>query len=91
MRNTIVYEWDIETVDNNGDIQDHHHSDTCFDLIKCPLEKGERLVLVRNLGNDEDGLQDRQWAYVDPTGLPDFFDGGAKVPQRFHRELNKFT
>ena len=90
MRNTVTYEWDIETVDEHGDIQDHHHSDVCFDLIKYPLKESERLVLVRDLGNDEDGLQDRQWAYVDHTGLPEFFDGGAKVPQRLHKEIKRF-
>ena len=90
MRNRVDYEWDIETVDEYDDIQDHHHSDVCFDLIKYPLKESERLVLVRDVGNDDDGLQDRQWAYVDASGLPDFFDGGAKVPKRFHKELAKY-
>jgi hypothetical protein len=83
------YEWDLETVDKNGDIQDHHHSGTCFDLVKYPMEENQRLVLVRDRYSDDEGLQDRQWAYVENNKLPVEFDGGFKVPQRFHKELAK--
>jgi hypothetical protein len=48
---------------------------------------------VRNTGNEIDGLQDRQWAYVKDGKLPVFFEDSAgnetaiKVPARFHAEL----
>lgn len=85
----ISYEWDVETVDEHGDIIDHQHSDTLEDLL--PLEENQELVLVRDryVGHD---LVSRQWAYVSDGELPEYFsysDGnhGTKVPQKFHREL----
>jgi hypothetical protein len=55
-----------------------------------------RLVLVRDKGNDLDGLVDRAWAYVDDNWfLPKTFtycgepeeDSGIAVPKRFHRMI----
>jgi len=55
-----------------------------------------RLVLVRDKGNDLDGLVDRAWAYVDDNWfLPKTFtycgepeeDSGIPVPKRFHRMI----
>ena len=53
-----IYEWDIETVDEHGDIQDHHHHDTLFSLLptlrRWESTDGERyeVVLVRDVGSD---------------------------------------
>ena len=83
---TVTYEWDVETVDEYGGVQEHDHSN------KYPSRKlnhDELIVLVRDLHSDDEGLQDRQWAYVEDNLLPDEFDGGAKVPKRFHVELAK--
>lgn len=83
---TISYEWDIETIDEYGDVLDHDHSDK---RPTRPLEANEKLCLVRDTGNDLDGLLDRQWAYVDARGnLPSHFSmscqqQGARVPKRF--------
>lgn len=98
IRNTVSYEWDLETFDPaTGDILDHHHADKLIDL-PWPSTPGERLVLIRNVGNNYDGIADRSWAYVDESrmlpaefSIPDA-DGieretGTKVPQRFHREI----
>jgi len=68
---TIVYEWDIETVDTTtGDIVDHYHEDTLSDLV-TNLERWDpepneryRLVLVRDV-RDDCGVQDRAWWYVE--------------------------
>ena len=91
----VRYEWDVETItlDEYEDILDHHHSDRLRDLPA--LERDQRLVLVRDFGNEEEGLIDRLWAYVDPESkmLPKMFANemgnptGVKVPQRFHREI----
>ena len=56
-------------------------------VVVADEEPSQRLVLVRDWGNENQGLEDRQWAYVEGWKLPDEFDGGAKVPQRFQSEL----
>ncbi len=83
---TLAYEWDIETVDKFGDIQDHCHAERLNELKK-KLEPNESLVLVVDQWNDE-GLIERQWAYVENGDLPDEFDGGYKIPKRFRKELD---
>jgi len=44
------------------------------------------VALVRRAGI-EIGLLDQQWAYVEDGKLPAKFDGGARVPARYHREV----
>ena len=83
----INYEWDIETVDEHGDIIDHHHADKLKEYPKDYTKSGGDLVLVR------DDNYGRSWAYVQRGFLPEYFTnafGGntAKVPMRFHKELN---
>ncbi len=34
-------------------------------------------------------LEDISYAYIENGKLPEFFNGGNKVPQRFHREISK--
>lgn len=100
----VFYEWDTETIDENGDIHDHNFFDgNLFDWFVwidgegcqavADLEDNEVLVLVYNTGNPHDGITDRAWAYVDlDTGLlPEKFDNGRKVPKRFHAELARWV
>ena len=100
MKNQVNYEWDMELADNPfvdaagdiiADIIDHDFADKLKDLKDPhPPRDGEhhRLVLVRSTGNEDEGVIDRQWAYLDDAGnLPAVFDYGAKVPKRFHREF----
>jgi len=89
------YEWDIETVDLSdglplhsayADILDHCHSDDCPGI---PEEHDQRLCLVRDHDFDV-----RSWAYVMDGKLEAWFRDAygarvAKVPQRFHRELER--
>jgi len=94
-RNKISYEWDNESVDRYGDIQDHDHGDTLRYLTppqKVPDANGytRELVLVRDVWNDWDGVVDRSWAYVEDGILPTEFTYGAKVPKRFHVEYNRW-
>lgn len=94
MRNKVYYEWDIEIWEEDGeDIIDHQHDEKC---PTRPLLANERLVLVRDVGNDIEGLVDRSWAYVREDGtLPERFDYGlpeelgVQVPKRFHEELKR--
>jgi hypothetical protein len=91
-----VYEWDIEEWDDGGDVIDHNHVDKVTeDLLSKVDGKFFHLVLVRNSGNRYTGLIHRDWSYTYKshiTGtwlLPDIFDDGYKVPERFHVELAK--
>jgi hypothetical protein len=99
----IFFEWDIETIDEHGDIQDHNFSDECPGIPEpgIPEEEGLRLVLVRDVfewpSNDlqrkcDPDLTERLWAYVVDGKLPEFFEDcgkktAVKVPVRFHKEL----
>lgn len=81
----IYYEWDIETVDEHGDIIDHDF----IDAPRLPAKENERLVLVFNKGDDNEGLLDRSWAYVIDGKLPEEFENGRRVPKRFHEQLEE--
>jgi hypothetical protein len=84
----VRYEWAIETVDEYGDVNDVDHDDRLVNLLAVCLGPTKHLVLIRDEGDEFEGLIDRQWAYVKPAKtLPTHFDGGAKVPQRFHKEV----
>lgn len=106
----VTYEWDVEELEaidtgtNDPDIVDHNHHTTYAEAIKFARKwmkregKPWRMVLVRDVGNDYEGLTDRSWAYVDynKLQLPEFFNYGAdelstiKVPKRFQAEINRY-
>lgn len=92
MRNKIVYEWCYETVDEHGDIIDHHFEDKLISFMNS--DKTDTLVLVRDEGNEIEGLVNRTWAYVKDDMIPKYFRNDydiedCKVPKRFHVELQK--
>lgn len=94
---TICHEWIIELLedatDPDGDIVDTIAFDTLKDALHFMTgDDNCRLVLVRNVGGEVEGLTDRLWAYVGDGKLPDYFeDGGAetaiRVPAKFHNDL----
>lgn len=101
MHNTVKYEWDYEEFDpQSGDILDHNHQDHLSQYDSDAGLGPVRLVLIRNTGNDADGLADgladRLWAYVKDGKLPEFFtnelgnDTGYIVPIKYHVELAKY-
>ena len=57
---------------------------------------GKDFGLVRDEGNEIDGLTDRYWAYVKGGKLPEYFSDSMgvpikiKVPKRFHAILNQY-
>lgn len=92
----IRYEWTLETLED-GDIVDSDFSDRLtFGWVKIADSISMDLGLVRNEGNDIDGITDRLWAYVKNGKLPEYFTDamreptGYKVPQKFHNELSKY-
>ena len=95
---SIIYEWDIETVQNyedgNNDILEHNHCKSYAEAVlwksRQPAAEGisYEIVLVRD---DYDG---RSWAYVTDGALPeqacDAYDAPVgRVPRRFHDEVSK--
>src|SRR5262245_19081151 len=96
----IGYEWVIEIIeDEYNDIENLTHADTYAEALKAAeamredLQPGHHIEigLVRDAGDEIDGLQDRQWAYIgweEDGKLPARFDGGASIPARFRREVS---
>jgi hypothetical protein len=87
----INYEWDIETADEFGDVEDHDASEK-LRPYHLDLEPTQKLVLVCD--NWEGGWMYRSWAYVEDFKLPEFLvdaygTEARRVPQRFHKELAK--
>jgi hypothetical protein len=101
MKSTVTVEWlleelsEEETETNDPDILDTHCFPTLAELraFQEQCSTPTRVGLVRDRGNDLDGLQDRAWAYVRYGYLPQTFtygageDAGLIVPVRFHKEL----
>jgi len=89
----VSYEWDIETVDAYGDIVDHFHDDRLAWLLKEASDWlrvpgiALRFVLVRDTGDDREGLGDREWFY--PTEGDTEFDGGTAVPKKYLAEWTR--
>jgi hypothetical protein len=88
-----TYEWSHQCIDKFDDIIDHHFADKLSDLPDDPCCGDETCVkhdleLWRNVGNDIDGITDREYALVVDGRLPDEMDGGSRVPVRFHREIS---
>src|SRR5688572_7031494 len=107
MTRTTLYEWDAELTATEGhpdceagDVLDHNHRDTLAEAMAVKATDPSTttcLVLVRDVGNEADGLMDRSWAYLQPDGkLPEAFSYsngalGAVVPKRFHAEVARTT
>lgn len=93
---TTLYEWDLETVDGQGDdaeILEHDHFDK---LSLIPYRQpNQRLVLVRDTGNDAEGLTDRLWFYFDGSNESSFFTDSTgsetqiAVPKKYMAEFEK--
>lgn len=98
----------IEAEGDDPEILDHHHADALAEFDPADLRAAisgaltedhrfgfpvrTRLVLVRDVGNDVEGLVDRSWAYVAGKIVPGRFtygedEFGCKVPLRFQDEL----
>ena len=93
MKDQIKYEWTLEVIED-GDIVDSDFSDTLSFAASALV--GNDLGLVRNSGNENDGVNTRYWAYAKDDKLPEYFADangvsvGYKVPERFHIELSKY-
>ena len=104
MRSKVTYEWDMETAYDYGDIIDHNHAAKLKDLKHYegdphraayemdgkPEPAHLRLVLVRDTWDECDGLDDREWCYLNEDGtMPDTFCYGTKVPNKYTQEFER--
>jgi hypothetical protein len=90
---SITYEWVAEPTDEYDDIIDPIFGDTYKEVADVTIANFKDAVvvnyaLVRNDGNDEQGLQERQYAYIVDGLLPMLFDDGAAVPTRYGINYN---
>lgn len=93
MTNKVKYEWANEVIEDN-EISECDFTDTLAEIRKEDFLNND-IALVRNEGNENEGLIDRQWAYIKNGILPDYFSGAngqtkITVPQRFHKELTTY-
>jgi len=91
--NGTFYEWDMEYCTEYGDIDRHDHAMKLEELkhTQSGVDTNgmwSRLVLMRTVYKDGD-MKDQSLAYVNNGQLPLTTDGGAKVPQKYHKEFNK--
>jgi hypothetical protein len=90
---SVSYEWCREYVDQYDDIQDHDHSDKLSEILETRTVRDavlSRVTLMRNQGNEEDGLLERGYVYPMDGVMPSEFDCGHKVPAKYHKEWNNF-
>jgi hypothetical protein len=101
----VNYEWLAEEVDEHGDIYEVHHFDSYAEAKAfVSKEYKVHVGLVRDVWNDAEGLIDRTWAYIQGGKLPEQFSdafgggfgdefepahNGPKVPQKYHKEVEK--
>ena len=93
---TVIYEWDVETVetyeDGDNDIHEHYHCETYGDAQRWAMRQPAipgftyEVVLVRD---DDDR---RSWAYVIDGKMPEYAEDAdgrkwGKIPQRYIREV----
>lgn len=85
MIDELSYEWEAQEIDANGDIQDLDYSEDLAELLA--RRPSRTFCLVRQTGNDDDGVNTREWAYLDLFDgfeLEEEFTDGRRVPKKFH-------
>lgn len=94
----VSYDWTVEEIDQHGDIIDSQFFETfdsAFREFNASNMHGETdhkdIGLVRYLGDEYEGVVEREYAYIKDGVLPEVMDGGSKVPQKFHKEYLKAT
>ena len=91
MRDKITYEWVFEPCDKYGDIIDPQYETTLAEAMSWSVHHWDDfhhydVALCAFWGNSQDGETDRQYAYINDSGLPVNFEGGHRVPLRFQKE-----
>lgn len=89
MRREVAYEWEAQRVSDDGhaDLMELDHDTDLKGLLR--RNPGWIICLIRETGNEDEGVVDRSYAYPDDAGLPEEFDSGHKVPGRYRRAWAK--
>ena len=96
MRDRSDYEWAIRTFTIDGDITNNEFSESLGwfwdDELRNAITEADdtRLELVRYVGNEAEGCKDIDYAEIFNAQLQDTFQGGHRVPKRYHEELARF-
>ena len=96
MRKENTYEWTLEVINSDGDIEQSLFEPTLQDIGRYSDFGGRMgrelmVALVKSTGNEYDGIVDRTWAYIEDGSLNERFQDGTKVPKKFMREFEKST
>ena len=101
MTRRVSYEWVVEELDEDGDIVEPVHFDSFAEAAAygATLARAD-IGLVRNEGDELEGLTDRLWSYARRVDgkwtLAETFNAGGdefptetRVPARFLREVGR--
>lgn len=86
MNKRTRHEWNIETVDSNGDVTNSEQMDH-LDWRRMPLSEDQRLVLVKIVTKGQNAKFAR--AVVTNGKLPEKWEDGGEVPKMYRNELAK--
>lgn len=107
MKTEVIVEWLLEVLDgpddgSDPDILDVRHAAT-FEAVRKyvrhEVENGwnpdhMRIGLVRDRGNEDEGIICRSWAYISSGKLPSYFNDTdqdvAKVPAKYQNEIDAY-
>ncbi len=96
MRGKVFYEWVVEEVDQYGDIQDASHWDSFEEAVNVRnqlLKKqgcdSVEIASIRGVGDEDDGLHYRGYAYVnlDNLTIEPHYCCGSKVPKHITKQV----
>ena len=88
MNDRVIYEFVIEEKDSSGDIVNLlFYNELKYFYANQPQNKNYDIALVRTTGNDNEGVKNKSYAYLSDGILPNYFDDGIAVPQKYLQEL----
>lgn len=89
LKTCTSYEWVAEKLDSNGDVEEVSQATSFVEVSKFFVDAPTvAIALCRRVHSIVDGDEvDRQYAYVENGALPEFFEGGCKVPKKFKGEF----
>lgn len=90
MRNTTTYEWNLPIIDDWGDIIDNQFNEKLSGFSQAEVDDADAVELIKNIGNEANGIEDRAYAHVRGGQLDTEFDDGCKVPVKLRDEFRKW-
>ena len=96
MRGKVFYEWVVEEVDQYGDIQDVSHWASFEEAMNVRNQwlktqgcASVEIASIRGVGDEDDGLHYRGYAYVnlDTLTIESRYCCGSKVPKHVTKQI----